>query len=139
MVRHCGRSNYFGRRIVADFIGLFFVSLVYVKIAECFLEEDEIVESDAAVTKAGSVVESIANPEQHMALILRYKSTYARVLDSNRKFLQAASRYRDLSQSSGDLIRADDLLVMLGRAATCAILAPSGPQRQRVLGHVSSV
>lgn len=82
-------------------------------------------------------MESIENPEQHMALILRYKSTYARVLDFNRKFLQAASRYHDLSQSSGDLIRAEDLLLMLGGAATCAILAPSGPQRQRVLGHVS--
>jgi len=69
-------------------------------------------------------------------LILRYKSTYARVLDANRKFLQAASRYHDLSQSSTDLIDADDLLQMLGRAATCAILAPSGPQRQRVLGLV---
>jgi COP9 signalosome complex subunit 4 len=109
---------------------------IYVKIAECFLEEEEIVESDSAVTKAGSVVESIAKPEEHMALILRYKSTYARVLDSNRKFLQAASRYHDLSQSSTELIRAEDLLGMLGRAATCAILAPSGPQRQRVLGHV---
>mmetsp|Transcript_99984 Transcript_99984/g.288664 ORF Transcript_99984/g.288664 Transcript_99984/m.288664 type:complete len:393 (+) Transcript_99984:213-1391(+) len=109
---------------------------VFVKIAECFLEEDEIAESDAAVTKAGGVVESIENPEQNMGLILRYKSTYARVLDSNRKFLQAASRYHDLSQSSGDLIRAEDLLAMLGRAATCAILAPSGPQRQRVLGHI---
>lgn len=113
--------------------------VVYVKIAECFLEEDEIVESDSAVTKAGSVVESIQNPEQHMALILRYKSTYARVLDANRKFLQAASRYHDLSQSSSDLIRAEDLLGMLGRAATCAILAPSGPQRQRILGHVSRI
>jgi COP9 signalosome complex subunit 4 len=109
---------------------------VYVKIAECFLEEDQIVESDAAVTKAGSVVESISNVDQHLSLILRYKSTYARVLDSNRKFLQAASRYHDLSQSSGELIRAEDLLTMLGRAVTCAILAPSGPQRQRVLGHI---
>jgi COP9 signalosome complex subunit 4 len=110
---------------------------IYVKIAECFLEEDEIVESDSAVTKAGTVVESISKPEEHMALILRYKSTYARVLDANRKFLQAASRYHDLSQSSEQLIRAEDLLGMLGRAAMCAILAPSGPQRQRVLGHVS--
>eukprot|EP00536_Pseudo-nitzschia_multiseries_P018559 jgi/Psemu1/229456/e_gw1.2698.10.1 len=109
---------------------------VYVKIAECFLEEDQIAESDSAVTKAGSVVESIENADQHVALILRYKSTYARVLDSNRKFLQAASRYHDLSQSSGELIRAEDLLIMLGRAVTCAILAPSGPQRQRVLGHI---
>lgn len=110
---------------------------VYVKIAECFLEEDQIAESDAAVTKAGSVVESIENADQHLPLILRYKSTYARVLDSNRKFLQAASRYHDLSQSSTEVIRAEDLLIMLGRAVTCAILAPSGPQRQRVLGHIT--
>mmetsp|Transcript_23164 Transcript_23164/g.54770 ORF Transcript_23164/g.54770 Transcript_23164/m.54770 type:complete len:402 (-) Transcript_23164:173-1378(-) len=110
---------------------------VYVKIAECFLEEDQIAESDAAVTKAGSVVENIENADQHLPLILRYKSTYARVLDSNRKFLQAASRYHDLSQSSTEVIRAEDLLTMLGRAVTCAILAPSGPQRQRVLGHIS--
>jgi len=109
---------------------------VYVKIAECFLEEDETVDADAAATKAGTVVEAIENPEQHTTLILRYKSTYARVLDANRKFLQAAGRYHDLSQSSTDIIDGDDLLNMLGRAATCAILAPSGPQRQRVLGLV---
>lgn len=109
---------------------------VYVKIAECFLAEDLIAESDSAVTKAGGVVESIQKPEEHMGLILRYKSTYARVLDANRKFLQAAQRYHDLSLSSTDQIEAEDLLTMLGRAATCAILAPSGPQRHRVLGHI---
>lgn len=98
-----------------------------------------IAESDSAVTKAGSVVEAIKQPEEHMGLILRYKSTYARVLDANRKFLQAAQRYHDLSLSSTDAIDAEDLLNMLGRAATCAILAPSGPQRHRVLGHVRIV
>ena len=91
------------------------------------------------MTKAGTVVESIPNPESHVALILRYKSTYARVLDANRKFLQAAQRYHDLSQSATDIIDADDVFNMLGRAATCAILSPSGAQRQRVLGHVRSV
>lgn len=91
-------------------------------------------EADSAVTKAGTVVEQITEPDQHMALILRYKSTYARVLDANRKFLQAASRYHDLSCSSASLIDADDLLQLLGRAATCAILAPSSSQKQRVLG-----
>lgn len=103
-----------------------------------YIQEDETVEADSAVTKAGTVVESIPNPESHVALILRYKSTYARVLDANRKFLQAAQRYHDLSQTATDMIDADDVLNMLGRAATCAILAPSGPQRQRVLGHVSA-
>jgi len=111
---------------------------IFVKIAECFLAEDEIAESDSAVNKAGTAVEAIpaAEKEEQTALLLRYKSTTARVLDANRKFLQAARRYHELSQSSSDLLDADELLHMLGRAATCAILAPSGPQRQRVLGHL---
>jgi len=132
-----------GMRMDDDQTSVYYMSAadktdVYVKIAECFLAEDDIAESDSAVTKAGSVVESIPDKEQHMALILRYKSTYARVLDANRKFLQAAQRYHELSQNetADALIDADDLLQMLGRAATCAILAPSGPQRQRVLGHI---
>jgi COP9 signalosome complex subunit 4 len=100
--------------------------------------DDEIVEADSAVTKAGTVVENIADPDNHMTLILRYKATYARVLDAFRKFLQAATRYHDLSQSATDFIDAEDLLQMLGRAATCAILAPSGAQKQRVLGLLYS-
>ena len=76
---------------------------VYVKIAECYLAIDEIVESDSAVQKAGVCVEQIANKEQHMALILRYKSTYARILDANRKFISAATRYHELSQSSTEV------------------------------------
>ena len=122
--------------------------VVYVKISECFLMDDEIVEADSAVTKAGTVVENIADPDNHTTLILRYKATYARVLDAFRKFLQAATRYHDLSLSNNsnnnsnnnmtDCIDADDLLQMLGRAATCAILAPSGAQKQRVLGLLYS-
>lgn len=76
---------------------------VYVKIAECYLAIDEIVESDSAVQKAGVCVEQIANKELHMALILRYKSTYARILDANRKFISAATRYHELSQSSTEV------------------------------------
>jgi COP9 signalosome complex subunit 4 len=112
---------------------------IYVKIAECFLAEDEIAESDAAVNKAGVVVEQIANKDQHTALILRYKSTYARVLDANRKFLAAASRYHELSSpANGVLIDDEELMVLLGKACTCAILAPSGSQRQRVLGNIAN-
>lgn len=107
---------------------------VYVKIAECHLEKFDIAEADGAVQKAGSVLEQI-DVEQHQSLILRYKSTYARVLDANRKFLQAAGRYYDLSQAH-DLVTPDELLLLLGRAVTCAILAPTGVHRQRVLGLV---
>lgn len=132
-----------GMRMEDDASSVYFTSKVekaeiYVKIAECFLAEDEIAESDAAVNKAGSAVESLSGAEKEgqSALLLRYKSTTARVLDANRKFLQAASRYHELSQSSSDLLDAEELLQFLGRATTCAILAPSGGQRQRILGHL---
>lgn len=111
---------------------------VYVKIAECFLNEDDIVEADTFVTKAGGSVQSIQNPKDHVALILRYKTCYARVLDSNRKFLQAAGRYHDLSLvgSQTDIVHADELVEFLGKAATCAILAPRTAQCQRILGLI---
>lgn len=35
---------------------------------------------------------------QNLALELQYKTCYARVLDSKRKFLQAATQYYELSQ-----------------------------------------
>jgi COP9 signalosome complex subunit 4 len=76
---------------------------IYVKIAECYLAIDEIVDSDSAVQKAGVFVEQIANKDMHTALILRYKSTYARILDANRKFISAATRYHELSQSSTEV------------------------------------
>ena len=111
---------------------------IYVKIAECFLNEEDISEADSFVTKAGSAVQNIAEPSQHVALILRYKTCYARVLDLNRKFLQAATRYHELSLvgSKTDIVHAEELLEFLGKAATCAILAPRTAQCQRILGLV---
>jgi COP9 signalosome complex subunit 4 len=124
---------------------------LHVKIAECFLEDDEIAEADAAVSKAGIVVAQIPHlapsgdgaegssggtgNSKHRGLLLRYKSAHARVLDANRKFLAAAQRYYELSEPRPD-VDPDESIQMLGRAATCAILAPSGAQRQRVLGQI---
>jgi COP9 signalosome complex subunit 4 len=133
---------------------------VFVKVAECYLEEDLNVEAEGAVTRAGTIIESAGigiggmsasssssndDPEKGdddgatsmedrtVTLILRYKSTYARVLDNNRKFLQAALKYHDLSTAylQTDAVDTDDLLIMLGRAVTCAILSPNSAQRQR--------
>jgi COP9 signalosome complex subunit 4 len=129
---------------------------VYVKVAECYLEEELTVEAEGAVGKAGSVIETngisfpskdtndedsirpkISNEEQErtITLLLRYKSTHARILDANRKFLQAAMKYYDLSTAylHTDKIDADDLMIMLGKAVTCAILSPNSAQRQRLV------
>ena len=121
---------------------------VFVKVAECYLEEDLTVEAEGAVSKAGTIIEAsgimsnmssasndheVVKDERTVTIILRYKSTHARVLDANRKFLQAAVKYHDLSTAylHSSSVDADDLLVMLGRAVTCAILSPNSAQRQR--------
>jgi len=104
----------------------------YVKIAEAFLLEDETVDAENYVIKAQAFMGEVHDTN----LKLRYKAKHAEVMDSNRKFLDAAWAYYELSQTSQSIIRADDLLVLLGKATTCAILGKAGPQRDRILGSL---
>jgi len=102
----------------------------YVKIAELYLEDEDPTAADTFCSRAAMVMHEV----QDTPLQLRYKVCHARILDSKRKFLEAASKYCDLSQQSfgGQVIEAD-LLQLLKCAVTCAILAPAGPQRSRIL------
>ena len=117
---------------------------VYVQMAECYLIDDHYEAADAAVTKAGTVLTNVNLSDDETqsqiprGLRLRYKSTYARVLDASRKFQQAATQFYELSQAKEDA-KEEELLVMLGKASTCAILASSGPQRRVVLGLVGEI
>ncbi|CAM9827731.1 unnamed protein product, partial [Chrysoparadoxa australica] len=103
---------------------------VYVKIAEAYLEDGESDAAETFVNKASAVMREVDD----RVLQLRYRTTSAQVLDSNRKFLDAAMRFSELSQTTQADIDAGDLLVLLGKAVTCAILSKAGPQRNRVLG-----
>lgn len=69
---------------------------------------------------------------------LQYLFCQARVLDSKRKFDDAAMKYYQLSQhpdssSLMDSMTDGDFGHSLVHAVTCAILAPAGPRRSRVL------
>lgn len=102
----------------------------YVRIAELYLEDDDTVAADTFCSRAAMVMHEV----NETALNLRYRVCHARVLDSKRKFLEAASKYCDISQQTcGGQICEDDLLQLLRCSVTCAILAPAGPQRSRIL------
>lgn len=104
----------------------------YVKIAELYLEDDDPVSADANCTRAAMVIH-----EADVPLQLRYRVCHARILDSKRKFLDAASKYCDLSQQTfGGQVCEGDLVQLLKCAVTCAILAPAGPQRSRILASL---
>lgn len=102
----------------------------YVQIAEFYLEEDDAVNADTYCNRASMVMHEVPD----VPLTLRYRVCHARVLDAKRKFLDAASKYCDLSsQTFGGQIDEADLLALLKCGVTCAILAPAGPQRSRIL------
>lgn len=102
----------------------------YVKIAELYLEDEDPVAADTFCTRAAMVMHEVND----IPLQLRFKVCHARILDSKRKFLEAASKYCDLSQQTfGGQINEGDLLQLLKCSVTCAILAPAGPQRSRIL------
>lgn len=102
----------------------------YVKIAELYLQEDETVDAENFINRASRFIHNV----QDWTLKLRYQVSYARILDSKRKFLDAALRYYEFSQSKPDEVDPDDLLELLNKGVTCAILASAGPQRSRLLG-----
>jgi COP9 signalosome complex subunit 4 len=121
---------------------------LFVSVAECFLQQDEISEADAAVTKAGHYIAEATTSNNNnsdnsatnttnpvatvsMALLLRYKTTNARVLDANRKFSAAARSYHELSLHDN----VEEQLPLLARAVTCAILDNSN-QRYKVLASL---
>ena len=92
--------------------------------------EDASVDAEVMANKASVLMNAINKPE----LMLRYKVTHARVLDSNRKFLDAAMKYYDVSKVENDDVDASDLMELLGKAVTCTLLAKAGPQRSRFMG-----
>ena len=105
-----------------------------VKIAMLYLEDDDAVSAETYVKKASSLLSSCKNEEVE----LQYKTCYARVLDSKRRFLEAATRYYELSQVGqrvigGGLVQESDLQQALSAAVTCTVLAAAGPQRSRML------
>lgn len=102
----------------------------YVKIAELYLEDEDPVAADTFCARAAMVMHEV----EDVPLNLRFKVCHARIMDSKRKFLEAASKYCDLSQQTlnGQVVE-EDLMVLLKSAVTCAILAPAGPQRSRIL------
>lgn len=102
-----------------------------VKIAEAFLEDDETVDAEVFINRASPFMNAV---ESDVGLQLRYRSSCARILDANRKFVEASMKYYELSNTASVDVVHEDLLELLGKAVTCAVLGKAGPQRSRVLG-----
>ncbi|KAI9105275.1 hypothetical protein DFS34DRAFT_644089 [Phlyctochytrium arcticum] len=100
---------------------------IYIHIVRLLLEEEEAVSAEAYLNRAALLIINSKDPEMQ----IHFKSSQARVLDFKRNFLQAASKYHELSYMPQihDTVQAS----LLTQAVTCAVLAGAGPQRSRML------
>ncbi|KAK9463769.1 uncharacterized protein V1516DRAFT_668654 [Lipomyces oligophaga] len=77
----------------------------------------------------------------------QFKLAQAKVFEARRKFLEASARYYEISHGSSSAsgattasdptVDADDRLILLSAAVSCALLAPAGPARGRMLSLLS--
>ena len=102
------------------------------------LEEDEAIQAMQFLNRANLLIHETNNKKY----ILFFKLCQARILDATRKFLEAASKYCTplLSKVSNkddlsfeQMVDESERLQCLSAAITCAVLAPAGPARSRIL------
>ncbi|KAJ6539381.1 hypothetical protein B0H19DRAFT_1178776 [Mycena capillaripes] len=103
---------------------------VYVRIVRLLLEDEDSIQAETYYNRAALLVHSTSDKET----LLQFKLCQARISDYGRKFLEAASRYHELSYVGE--IDEEERRHMLLAAVTCAVLAPAGPNRSRVLASL---
>ncbi|KAG7391833.1 COP9 signalosome complex subunit 4 [Phytophthora pseudosyringae] len=84
--------------------------------------ENETIHADNFINCASRFVHNV----EDWSLELRFQVSYTPILNSKRKFLDAALRFYELSQSKHDEVNPDDLLELLYKTVTCATLVSAG-------------
>jgi COP9 signalosome complex subunit 4 len=85
------------------------------------------VQAEISLSRAAALEKDTKDP----LLQVKYKAAQARVWDFKRKFVEAASKYYELSLN--DLIDEAEKMHALNNALNCTILASAGKQRSRLL------
>ncbi|PYI03862.1 COP9 signalosome subunit CsnD [Aspergillus sclerotiicarbonarius CBS 121057] len=100
---------------------------LWIRIVRYYLEEDDTTSAEAFLNRIKNLPSKIEDHE----LKLHFKLSQARILDARRRFLDASQEYFNVSLAAG--VDEMDRLQALAAAIRCAVLAPAGPQRSRIL------
>jgi COP9 signalosome complex subunit 4 len=103
---------------------------VWIRIVRCYLEEDDPTNATGYLNRVKNVLFGV----QDKATKLQFQLSQARILDSQRSFLDASQAYHMLSFE--DVIDEEERLRALSAAIVCVVLAPAGPQRGRSLARL---
>ena len=102
----------------------------WIRICRLYLEEEETTNAESYLNRAKTLLYKFPDQE----LNLTFQLCQARVLDSNRKFLEACQAYESVSLSTA--VAEEERNMLLSKAIICAVLAPAGPQRSRALSKL---
>ncbi|PSN63096.1 COP9 signalosome-like protein complex subunit 4 [Corynespora cassiicola Philippines] len=103
---------------------------VWVRIVRCYLEEDDPTSAFTHLNKVKNVIHSVTDKQTR----LMFQLSQARIHDSQRNFLDAAQAYYLLTLEGS--VDEEERLQALSAAIICAVLAPAGPQRAKMLGKL---
>ena len=101
---------------------------IWIRIVRDYLEENESENAEPFLNKLKNVMHTVSDP----VLTLHFNLSQARINDAKRQFFAAASRYHEISLSTS--VAEEERLHTLAMAIKCAVLAPAGPNRSRMLG-----
>eukprot|EP00771_Trimastix_marina_P000246 gnl/Trimastix_PCT/1256.p1 GENE.gnl/Trimastix_PCT/1256~~gnl/Trimastix_PCT/1256.p1 ORF type:complete len:382 (-),score=125.41 gnl/Trimastix_PCT/1256:96-1241(-) len=101
---------------------------IYVKIAKLYMQNRNWEKAGEYNKRAAVLQVRIAQPET----LLDFKICNATMLDRNGNFLDAAHKYRELSQVAAE----QDRFIYHQKAVICIMLSPAGPRRSNLLNSL---
>jgi COP9 signalosome complex subunit 4 len=107
----------------------------FVRITQSHLSAGKEESAADSIRRAGEIIDK-EGVDISWKVQLMYKTCVARVLDSKRRFHEAALRYAELARLPSDKVDESDLIVMLEKAVNCILLAPFGASRQCVMASL---
>lgn len=103
---------------------------IWTRIVRCYLEEEDPTSATGYLNRVKNVLYEVQSKETQ----LQFKLSQARILDSQRAFLDASQAYHSISFET--IVAEEERLQALSAAIICAVLSPAGPQRARALARL---
>jgi len=103
---------------------------LWMRIVRCYLEDGDSLNASSYLNRIKTILHEVQNKETKV----HYALSRARILDAQRNFLDASAAYYGISQEA--IVEEEERLQCLSQAIICAVLAPAGPQRGRMLAKI---
>jgi COP9 signalosome complex subunit 4 len=100
----------------------------YIHIVRLLLEDNDATTAQAYFSRASFLIQKKTTDP---LIGITFKVCQARILDANRRFVEASMKYLELSYAT--LIHSEEKLECLQKAVICAVLADAGTHRSRAL------